>query len=166
MSPYIGTAPLEAIVRTACRYNQFSDESRRSVLGYGRTIAVNLTYDTAVSRVKEAFKEQGFGALTEVDLQATLKEKLNEETEPYAILGFCNPALAHRALGIEPEIGLLLPCTVVVRRHGEQTLVHALDARLMVRITERSELEPIAEEAARLIDHAMDSLSGGRPAGD
>ena len=134
---------------------------------YGRTIVIDLAYDEAVSRVKEAFREQGFGTLTEVDLRATLKEKLNEETEPYAILGFCNPALAHRALGIEPEIGLLLPCTVVVRWRVEQTLVHALDARVMVRITERSELEPIAEEAARRIDQAMDSLSGiGSHAGD
>ncbi len=127
---------------------------------YGRTIAVGLAYDEAVSRVKEAFQEQGFGTLTEVDVRATLKEKLDEETEPYAILGFCNTELAHRALAVEPEIGLLLPCNVVVRRHDEQTLVHALDAGVMVRITERSELEPIAEEAARRIDQAMDSLSG------
>lgn len=92
-------------------------------------------------------------------MRATLKEKLDEETELYAILGFCNPELAHRALAIEPEIGLLLPCNVVVRRRDEQTLVHALDARVMVRITERPELEPIAEEAGRRIDQAMDSLS-------
>lgn len=136
-------------------------------MDYERTIAVGLAYDEAVSRVKEAFQEQGFGTLTEVDLRATLKEKLDEETEPYAILGFCNPGLAHRALAVEPEIGLLLPCTVVVRRRDEQTLVHALDAGVMVRITERSELEPIAEEAARRIDRAMDSLSGiGGRAGD
>jgi uncharacterized protein (DUF302 family) len=127
---------------------------------YGRTIAVGLAYDETVSRVKEAFQEQGFGTLTEVDVRATLKEKLDEEIEPYAILGFCNPELAHRALAVEPEIGLLLPCNVVVRRRDEQTLVHALDAGVMVRITERSELEPIAEEAARRIDQAMDSLSG------
>ena len=128
-------------------------------MDYGRTIAVGVAYDEAVTRVKEAFQEQGFGTLTEVDVRATLKEKLNEETEPYAILGFCNPELAHRALAVEPEIGLLLPCNVVVRRRDEQTLVHALDAGVMVRITERPELEPIAEEAARLIDQAMDSLS-------
>ena len=127
---------------------------------YGRTITIGLAYDETVSRVKEAFQEQGFGTLTEVDVRATLKEKLDEESEPYAILGFCNPELAHRALAVEPEIGLLLPCNVVVRRRDEQTLVHALDAGVMVRITERSELEPIAEEAARRIDQAMDSLSG------
>ncbi|MEX1265214.1 MAG: DUF302 domain-containing protein [Actinomycetota bacterium] len=127
---------------------------------YGRTIAVGLAYDEAVSRVKEAFQEQGFGTLTEVDVRATLKEKLDEETEPYTILGFCNPELAHRALAVEPEIGLLLPCNVVVRQHDDQTLVHALDAGVMVRITERPELEPIAEEAARRIDQAIDSLSG------
>ena len=129
-------------------------------MDYGRTITIGLAYEEAVSRVKEAFQAQGFGTLTEVDGRATLKEKLDEETEPYAILGFCNPELAHRALAVEPEIGLLLPCNVVVRRHDEQTLVHALDAGVMVRITERSELEPIAEEAARRIDQAMDSLSG------
>ena len=129
-------------------------------MDYGRTITIGLAYEGAVSRVKEAFQAQGFGTLTEVDVRATLKEKLDEESEPYAILGFCNPELAHRALAVEPEIGLLLPCNVVVRRRDEQTLVHALDAGVMVRITERSELEPIAEEAARRIDQAMDSLSG------
>lgn len=70
-------------------------------MDYGRTVTVGLAYDEAVSRVKEAFQEQGFGMLTEVDLRATLKQKLNEETQPYAILGFCNPGLAHRALGVE-----------------------------------------------------------------
>ena len=125
---------------------------------YGRTIAIDLAYGEAVSRVKEAFQEQGFGVLTEIDVRATLKEKLDEETEPYVILGFCNPQLAHRALRVEPEIGLLLPCNVVVRRHAEQTLVHAQDAGVMVRVTERPELEPIAEEAKQRIGRAMDSL--------
>lgn len=128
-------------------------------MDYGRTIAVGLTYDEAVPRVKEAFQQQGFGTLTEIDVRATLKEKLDEEIEPYVILGVCNPQLAHRALAIEPEIGLLLPCNVVVERRGEQTLVHSLDPGVMVRVPERPELEPIAEEATRRINEAMDTLS-------
>lgn len=85
---------------------------------YARTITLDLPYDQAVPRVKEAFAEQGFGTLTEIDVRATLKNKIGEDIEDYVILGACNPHLAHRALDIEREIGLLLPCNVVVRAAG------------------------------------------------
>ncbi|WP_231972525.1 DUF302 domain-containing protein [Nocardiopsis alborubida] len=109
-------------------------------------------------RVKEAFKAQGFGTLTEIDVQATLKEKLDLEMEPYTILGACNPDLAHRALEVDREIGLLLPCNVVVRAQERGTLVQALDPQVMVRVPERDELRPIAEEADVRIQAALDSL--------
>ena len=96
---------------------------------YGHTRTLDLPFEEAVTRVKDAFGAQGFGTLTEIDVQATLKHKLGHDTEPYLILGTCNPQLAHQALQIEPEIGLLLPGNEVVRRHAGTTLVHALEPR-------------------------------------
>jgi len=126
---------------------------------YGRTIQLDLPYEQAVPRVKEAFAAQGFGTLTELDVRATLKEKLGQEMDPYLILGTCNPELAHRALEIEPAIGLLLPCNVVVRSDGGRTLVQALDPQVMVTVPERTELQPVADEAARRIQAALASLA-------
>ncbi|MDQ3640107.1 MAG: DUF302 domain-containing protein [Actinomycetota bacterium] len=126
---------------------------------YAKTISLDLSYDEAVPRVKEAFKAQGFGTLTEIDVKATLAEKIGAEVEPYVILGACNPELAHQALEIEREIGLLLPCNVVVRAQGECTLVQALDPRIIAEVPGRAELEPVAEEAGRRIDAALAELS-------
>ena len=125
---------------------------------YVRTIALDAPYDEVVPRVKEAFMAQGFGTLTEIDVRATLKEKLGIDVEPYVILGTCNPNLAHRALEAEPELGALLPCNVVVRSAGGRTLVHALDPLVMARVPDNPALAPIAEEAGRLIQAALDSL--------
>jgi uncharacterized protein (DUF302 family) len=129
-------------------------------VSYGRTITLDLPQDEAVSRVKEAFKEQGFGTLTEIDVQATLEEKLGEQMEPYRILGVCNPQLAHRALDLDRRIGLLLPCTVVVRAVDGATEVEALDPQVMVSIPDDERLRPIADEAGRRIDAALDALAG------
>jgi uncharacterized protein (DUF302 family) len=109
--------------------------------------------------VKEAFAAQGFGTLTEIDVRATLKDKLGQQLEPYVILGACNPELAHRALEIDPAIGLLLPCNVVVRSDQGRTLVQALNSQVMVTVPERAELQPIADEAARRIQAALTSLA-------
>lgn len=128
-------------------------------MDYGTTIELELPYEQAVPRVKEAFAVQGFGTLTEIDVRATLKDKLGQEMEPYLILGACNPELAHRALEIEPEIGLLLPCNVVVRSDQGRTLVQALNPQVMVTVPERAELQPIADEAARRIQAALTSLA-------
>ena len=103
-------------------------------MSYGHTITLDLPFQDAIARVKDAFGVQGFGTLTEIDVQATLKQKLGHDSEPYVILGTCNPQLAHQALQIEPEIGLLLPCNVVVRRQADATLVHALDPQVMVQV--------------------------------
>ena len=92
-------------------------------------------------------------------MQATLKQKLGLDTDPYVILGTCNPQLAHQALALEPEIGLLLPCNVVVRRQADATLVHALDPQVMVQVPQRPELQPLADEANRRIRAALDSLT-------
>jgi uncharacterized protein (DUF302 family) len=127
-------------------------------MSYGHTITVDLPFQDAVVKVKDAFQAQGFGTLTEIDVQATLKQKLGHDTDPYLILGTCNPQLAYQALALEPEIGLLLPCNVVVRRHAGATLVHALDPQVMVQVPQRPELQPIADEADQRIQAALDSL--------
>jgi uncharacterized protein (DUF302 family) len=129
-------------------------------MDYGRTITLDLAYAEAVTTVKETFKEHGFGTLTEIDVQATLKEKLDEDMEDYTILGVCNPQLAHRALGIDRHIGLLLPCTVVVRATDDGTLVEALDPQTMVDVPGDENLRPIADEAAEKINAALDQLAG------
>lgn len=127
-------------------------------MNYSQTIELDLTYQEALPKVKDAFKEQGFGTLTEIDVRATLKEKIGRDIEPYMILGTCNPDLASKALDVEREIGLLLPCNVVVtERHGK-TLVQAFDPQVMVAILERDELKPIADEAAERIRRALAEL--------
>lgn len=126
---------------------------------YAKTISLDLAYEEAVPKVKEAFKAQGFGTLTEIDVKATLAEKIGAEVEAYVILGACNPELAHRALEIEREIGLLLPCNVIVRAHEGRTLVQALDPRIIAEVPGRADLEPVAEEAGRRIDAALAELS-------
>jgi uncharacterized protein (DUF302 family) len=128
-------------------------------MSYGHTISLDLPFQDAVARAKDAFGAQGFGTLTEIDVQATLNERLGLGTDPYVILGTCNPQLAHQALQLEPEIGLLLPCNVVVRRHAGTTLVHALDPQVMVQVPQRPELQPLADEANRRIRAALDSLT-------
>lgn len=134
-------------------------------MDYAKTIKLELSYDVAVPKVKEAFKAKGFGTLTEIDVRATLEEKLGVEMEPYLIIGACNPTLAHRALATERQIGLLLPCNVVVRQDGSGVIVDALDASMIAAIPANPALEPIAAEAARLIGEALDELAAnGREA--
>ncbi|MBW8801135.1 MAG: DUF302 domain-containing protein [Streptomyces sp.] len=127
---------------------------------YGTGIRLHTGFDDAVARVRDALKDQGFGVLTEIDVQATLKEKLGEDMESYLILGACNPPLAHRALGVDRRIGLLLPCNVVVRADDDTTIVEALDPQIMVGLTGRPELAPVADEAATRLTAALDSLGG------
>jgi len=98
-------------------------------MDYGITIRVPVPFTEAVARVRDAPKTQGFGVLTEIDVKATLLDKLGEDMEPYLILGACNPPLAHRALAADRRIGLLLPCNVVVRAGAGQTVIEALDPK-------------------------------------
>ena len=110
-----------------------------------------LPYVEAVERVRAELKNAGFGILCEIDVQATLREKLGLEQEPYLILGACNPPLAHQALGAEPELGVLLPCNVVVYEHGGQTQIAAVDPERMLSIVDNDQLAPVAAEVkARL----------------
>jgi uncharacterized protein (DUF302 family) len=110
-------------------------------MDYGIRIRLATPYATVVKRVREALKEQGFGVLTEIDVRATLRQKLGEEIEDYVIFGACNPPLAYRALQADRQIGLLLPCNVVVRGDGSGTIVEALDAEVMASVTGSGELK-------------------------
>jgi uncharacterized protein (DUF302 family) len=130
-------------------------------MAYGIKVTVDRPYDAVVEQVRAALSEQGFGVLTEIDVQATLRAKLNEETGPYLILGACNPPLAHRALTADPSIGLLLPCNVVVRVDGEHTVVEAMDPDLMVTVTGKPELEPVAAEAKARLAAALATVENG-----
>ncbi|WP_405577299.1 DUF302 domain-containing protein [Streptomyces sp. NBC_01092] len=126
---------------------------------YDRTVHLDTDFATAVDRVRDALSAQGFGILTEIDVTATLKAKLDHDMEDYVILGACNPPLAHRALETDRSIGLLLPCNVVVRADGERTAVQVLDPNTMVALTELDALRPVAEEATRRLDAALASLT-------
>lgn len=130
-------------------------------MSYGKTIEVDMSVQEALPKVRSAFKEQGFGTLTEIDMAATLKEKIGQDIEPYVILGMCNPNLASQALAVEKEIGLLLPCNVVVRREGERTLVQALDPEVMVGVPDNEAMRPIAQDAGVRIDKALQALVQG-----
>jgi uncharacterized protein (DUF302 family) len=127
-------------------------------MDYGITIRTPIPFTEAVARVREALKAQGFGVLTEIDVQATLRDKLGEEMEEYLILGACNPPLAHRALAADRRIGLLLPCNVVVRTEAGQTVIEALDPQTMVAVAGQPALQPVADEAAARLRAALDSL--------
>lgn len=127
-------------------------------MGYGITIRLDTPFDETVEQVRAALADQGFGILTEIDVQATLREKLGEQMEPYLILGACNPPLAHRALGADRQIGLLLPCNVVVRTAEGQTLVEALDPLVMVDVSGQPGLEPVATEVRERLQAALKAL--------
>jgi uncharacterized protein (DUF302 family) len=121
-----------------------------SALGLTMRIAADI--ETAQKRVSDALKQEGFGVLTEIDVQSTLKQKLGVDFRPYKILGACNPSLAHRALTAAPEVGLLLPCNVTLSQvEPGTTEISIVDPLVMLGFVGRPELEPVAEEArARL----------------
>ena len=112
--------------------------------GYTLSATTGLPFADAVERVRTELKEEGFGVLCEIDVQATLREKLGVEEEPYTILGACNPPLAHQALSAEPELGTLLPCNVVVYVRDGTTHVSAVDAERMLSIVGNDGLAPVA----------------------
>jgi uncharacterized protein (DUF302 family) len=125
---------------------------------YAMTVRTRVPFAEASSRIREALQAQGFGVLTEIDVQSTLREKLGEQMEQYLILGACNPPLAHRALSADRSIGLLLPCNVVVRAADDGTVVEALDPRAIAAVAGHPELTGIAEDAAARLRAALDAL--------
>lgn len=130
-------------------------------MSYGMSVRLPTGFASTVDRVRAALAAQGFGVLTEIDLRATMRQKLGVEMADYLILGACNPPLAHQAVEADPDIGLLLPCNVVVRAEGpDTTVVQALDPQVMVSVSGRAGLQPVADEAARRLRAALDTLAG------
>lgn len=127
--------------------------------GFGCTLPDAM--DEAVRKTTEALKAEGFGILTTIDVQATMKNKLNIDQPPYVILGACNPHLAHRALQAEPELGLLLPCNVIVYAEPDGTSrVSIVDPKQMMGMVQNDELAAVAEEAAARLHRVAAALGG------
>jgi len=125
---------------------------------YGITRTVRAGYQPTVARVKELLKDEGFGVLTEIDVQATLKQKLGKDVRPYVILGACNPKLADRALELEPDIGLLLPCNVVVAERDDGTRVGVVNPQSMVAFTSNPALAEVSREADERLRRVIEAV--------
>ncbi len=126
---------------------------------YGYVRPVSAGFDTAVDRAEAALKAEGFGVLCRIDIQAKMKEKLGVDFPRYIILGACNPVLAHQALEAEVNLGLLLPCNVVVYEREGRVLVGAVDAAKMLSIVGRPEMEPLANEVNAKLRRAVDAVA-------
>ncbi|MDH5492850.1 MAG: DUF302 domain-containing protein [Myxococcales bacterium] len=127
---------------------------------YGLTRTLEgVSYEQGVARAREALATEGFGVLTEIDVKATLKKKLDVDTRDYVILGACNPPLAHRALQAEPAIGLLLPCNVVVSSDDAgNAVVSAVDPVAMFQVVNRPDVEPLAREVRERLERVLEAL--------
>lgn len=127
---------------------------------YGLKRTVNLTPDEADKKVREELQKEGFGVLTEIDVRATLKQKLGVDFRPYRILGACNPQLAHQALSAETDIGLLLPCNVVVYEGDEEetSVVGILDPGVQLGVTGRDDINHLADEVRTRLSRVLDAL--------
>jgi len=129
-------------------------------VSYALTTTVRRPFAETLAATRASLADQGFGILTEIDIQATLKAKLDVEVPPQVIFGACRPPLAHAALQVEPSIGLLLPCNIVVRTlDDDTTVVEALDPKVMVSLTQNDALASVANEAGQRLAAALDALT-------
>ena len=127
----------------------------------GFRVRLNVSYDDAVAKATAALKEEGFGVLTTIDVKETLKQKLNADFQRYVILGACNPSLAHRALTADLDVGLLLPCNVIVYEEDGGAVVSIVDPQVMLGVITNSALEPIANEAREKLRRVAEKLRAG-----
>lgn len=130
-------------------------------MAYSISVTTIEDFDTTVEATRAALAEEGFGVLTEIDLSATLKEKLDADLPPYLILGACRPPLAQAAVAADPSVGTLLPCNVVVRVADGRTVVEALDPRIMSQLSDSDAIEEVASDAAERLARALDSVASG-----
>ncbi len=127
---------------------------------YGFTVNVNKSFDDAVTQVTEELQKEGFGVLTEIDVKAVLKKKLDIDKRPYKILGACNPVLANQAMDAEPDIGLLLPCNVIVRENEDASVtVGFMDPSAVLGLVEREELKALGDEVLSRLHRVRDALN-------
>jgi len=122
--------------------------------------ATERDYDSTVARCREELAGEGFGVLTEIDVQATLKKKLDVDVEPYVILGACHPPSAHRALAAAPEVGVLLPCNVTVSREGGKTVVRAMNPQSALSLVDAPEVAAVADEVGTALRRVVDAVTG------
>lgn len=128
---------------------------------YSLSTTTELEFAETVNRVRAELAQQGFGVLCETDVQATLRRKLGIEREPYVILGACNPSLAHRALEAEPELGVLLPCNVIVYSEDSQTRIAAVNPQQMLSIVGNEQLGPVADEVRHRLELVIERAARG-----
>lgn len=128
----------------------------REQYGFGTTLSMPV--EQALEQVTAALKDEGFGVLTTIDVKQTMKQKLDVEFEPYYILGACNPQLAHQALETVHDVGLLLPCNVIVHQHGDQTRVEIADPIAMLGVAREAGLDSVAEEARTRLKRVVEHL--------
>jgi uncharacterized protein (DUF302 family) len=129
-------------------------------MSYALTTTVRSPFADTLAATRASLADQGFGILTEIDMQATLKAKLDVDVPPQVILGACRPPLAYAALALEPSAGLLLPCNVVIRAaDDERTVVEALDPQVIVSLTQNNALSPVADEVGQRLSAALDTLT-------
>lgn len=136
-----------------------SNLSTSTSCGYGDVRTVKMSFDDAVARIEDALKTEGFGVLCQIDIQAKLKEKLGVDFPRYVILGACNPPLAQQALQRDINLGLLLPCNVVVYEEGGQVHVGAVDAVRMLSVANHTEMEELAGKVNEKLRRALDSIT-------
>ena len=128
-------------------------------MNYAFTKEVALTYEEAVAKVTEELKKEGFGVLTEIDVKATLKKKLDVDFNKYIILGACNPSFAYKTLQAQEDIGLLLPCNVIVYENREgKTIVSAIDPKAMLSVIPNAELDEISAQVAEKLSRVVDNV--------
>ena len=126
---------------------------------YGFSVTVDGTFDEVVARVTEALKTEGFGVLSDIDIQAAMKAKLGIDRLPYRILGACNPPLAHKAIEAEPDIGMLLPCNVIVRKEADGSVtVGFMDPAAVLGLVQRKELEALGAEVREKLQRVSKAL--------
>ena len=125
---------------------------------YGFTKTTDYSFEQAIEKVTEELRKEGFGILSTIDVKDTLKKKIDVDFKKYTILGACNPKLAHGALQVEEELGLLLPCNVIVYEKNDKTVVSIFDPRVMTLVIENPEMKPVAEEVKNKLQRVLEAV--------